>query len=74
MEKTENFEDKLKKINENIKILEDNNLPLDEAIKVYEKSQKIIKQATKILEEADGKVRKIIDEIDTYKVEEFEEK
>ena len=64
MAKTENkktFEDKMKRLDEIVAVMDTNELPLDETLKMYEEAQQLIKELEKELKEAKEKVAKYIE-------------
>lgn len=64
MTKTENkktFEDKMKRLDEIVAVMDTNELPLDETLKMYEEAQQLIKELEKELKEAKEKVAKYIE-------------
>lgn len=56
-----NFEKELKRLNEIVSKIQDNELPLDESVKLYEEGNSIIKKLEKALKDAEEKVEKIVD-------------
>ena len=64
MAKTENkktFEDKMKRLDEIVAVMDTNEFPLDETLKMYEEAQQLIKELEKELKEAKEKVAKYIE-------------
>ncbi len=64
MAKTENkktFENKMKRLDEIVAVMDSNELPLDETLKMYEEAQLLIKELEKELTEAKEKVAKYIE-------------
>lgn len=64
MAKSENkktFEEKMKRLDEIVAIMDSNELPLDETLKMYEEAQQLINELEKELKEAKEKVAKYIE-------------
>lgn len=60
-EKSINFEEELKHLDEIVNKIEGNVLPLDESIKLYEEGSKIIKKLETALKDAEKKMAKVIE-------------
>lgn len=56
-----NFEEKMKRIDEIVKIISDGNLSLEENMKLYEEGQKIIKELETYIKDATSKIEKIVE-------------
>jgi len=69
MEKEENFEDSMKKLEEIVQELEKGDLNLDDSVKKFEEGIEISKQCNKILESAEKKIS-ILLEKDNGEIEE----
>lgn len=54
------FEDKLKRLDQIVKAIEEKTLSLDESIKLYEEGSKIIVDLEATLKEAESKVKSVI--------------
>ncbi len=54
------FEDKLKRLDQIVKAIEEKTLSLDESIKLYEEGSKIIVDLEATLKEAESKVESVI--------------
>ncbi|MEA5061581.1 MAG: exodeoxyribonuclease VII small subunit [Erysipelotrichaceae bacterium] len=54
------FEDKLKRLDQIVKAIEEKTLSLDESIKLYEEGSKIIVDLEAALKEAESKVESVI--------------
>jgi len=54
------FEDKLKRLDQIVKAIEEKTLPLDESIKLYEEGTKIINELEEALKEAEHKVENVV--------------
>lgn len=61
MEKKNDFQIDLKRLDEIVSTISDKALPLDESLKLYEEGKAIIKKLSLELEEAEKKVENIID-------------
>ena len=55
------FEEKLKRLNEIVSLIENEDLPLDESIKLYEEGTELISLLSKELEKAEAKIEKVVD-------------
>lgn len=68
-----NFEDKLKKLEEIVKILENDNTPLDVAIMKFEEGMKLMKELKEYLNNAEEKIKLLLkDEEGNLKIEDGE--
>lgn len=61
MEKKNNFEEQMARLDEIVNEIADKALPLDESLKLFEEGQKIIKELQKTLKEAQEKIEEVID-------------
>lgn len=61
MENNKNYEQNLKRIEEIVKKLENDDIGIDEGLKLFEEGNQLIKQAGKTLENAKGKLSVIKD-------------
>ena len=57
----EKFEDKVQKIEENMKILESEDLDIEKMVEVYTETMNLAKDADGILQNAEAKINKIMD-------------
>ena len=55
------FEEKLKRLNEIVSLIENEDLPLDESIKLYEEGTELIALLNKELVKAEEKIEKVVD-------------
>ena len=55
------FEEKLKRLNEIVSLIENEDLPLDESIKLYEEGTELIALLNKVLVKAEEKIEKVVD-------------
>ena len=69
--KNETFESLIKNINEIIEKLENNEIELDKAVELYDECVEKIKQAEKILNTTEGKIKKIVEKLNTFETEDF---
>lgn len=60
-EKKVEFEKELKRLNEIVDQIQDENLPLDESVKLYEEGNKIIAMLKEELTKAEAKIENIVD-------------
>jgi exodeoxyribonuclease VII small subunit len=60
-ENKKTFEEKMKRLDEIVVIMDSNELPLDETLKLYEEAQVLIKDLEKELKEAKTKVAKYVE-------------
>lgn len=60
-QKSKSFEEKMKRLDEIVSIMDSNELPLDETLKMYEEAQALIKELEKELTEAKEKVAKYVE-------------
>lgn len=60
-QKSKSFEEKMKRLDEIVSIMDSNELPLDETLKMYEEAQVLIKELEKELTEAKEKVAKYVE-------------
>ncbi len=59
-----NFEEKLKKLEEIVRILEDDNTPLDLAIKKFEEGMNLMKELKEYLNKAEEKIKLLLKDED----------
>lgn len=55
-----NFEEKLKRLQEIVSLMQSDNLSLDESLRLYQEGNEIISLLSKELQEAEEKVEKIV--------------
>lgn len=60
-ENKKTFEEKMKRLDEIVVIMDSNELPLDETLKLYEEAQVLIKDLEKELKDAKSKVAKYVE-------------
>ncbi len=60
-ENKQTFENKMKRLDEIVTTMDQNELPLDDTLKLYEEAQELIKELEKELKEAKEKVAKYIE-------------
>ena len=71
--KTENFETLVKRLEEIVRSLEDEQLPLEESIKLFTEGVTLAGKARSKLEEGEKTVRKLVETVDRqFSLEEFE--
>lgn len=61
MEKDQNFESKLKRLDEIVDAMSNKTLSLDESLSLYEEGNQIIKSLEEALKVAEDKIEKIIE-------------
>lgn len=69
MNKEENFESALKRLEEIVQKLEEGNLSLDDSLKLFEEGIQLSRFCTKKLSEAEKKVEKLIKIGEEFKLE-----
>ena len=67
------FEEALKKLNENVRKLEEGTVSLDESLKLFEESIKLSKYCAKYLADAELKIKKLVESETGLKFEELQE-
>ncbi|MGA1861483.1 exodeoxyribonuclease VII small subunit [Deferribacter thermophilus] len=69
------FEEKIKRLEQIVNILEEGNVGLEESLKLFQEGMKLGKECKKFLKEIELKINKIIDvnEDGTLETEEFNE-
>jgi len=72
IEKEENFESALKKLEEIVRLLEEGNLPLSESLKKFEEGVRLSELCEKRLNEAEKKIQKLVEKGGKLQLEPFE--
>lgn len=70
MTKKQSFESAMKRLEEIVAELEQGNLPLEESLKIYQEGVKLTKYCSQILDDTEKKIKMLVKEEGSFKLEE----